>query len=76
MVRILVAMLLFLAYIAPQVLLAPLIVKGTLRIASGPAAVSADAAYRGLSQLALVLLVLVLTGSFGDVLRLLTSRLR
>ena len=76
LVRILVAMLLFVAYIAPQVLLAPVVVKGTLRIAPGPAAISADTAYRGLSQLALLLLVLVLTGSFGDVLKLLTSRLR
>lgn len=74
--RIAAALLLFTAYVAPQVLLGPALANGALRIAPGPAAIPADAAERGLSQLALLLLVLVLTGSFSDVLKLLTSRLR
>jgi hypothetical protein len=70
------ALLLFTAYVAPQAVLGPAEAGGVVRLPSGPVLMSSDVANRGLAQLALVLLVLVLTGSFDAGVRAVTARIR
>jgi len=75
-VRAALAALLFTAFVAPHLVLASAESQGTVHIPSGQAIMPADAAERSLGQLALVTLVLVLTGSFDTTIRAITARLR